>query len=150
MFSPSRDQARQFFFDTWKRYRAGEPLQGLESTALEVILLHPEYHAMLEQPDRYLDHDYLPESGDINPFLHLGLHLAIAEQLSIDQPAGLRSLFEQLAQKQSRTHDALHEVLECLGEAVWQAQRTSSAPDESLYLDCVRQRVLSLKSKRSP
>jgi hypothetical protein len=150
MFSPSRDQARQFFFDTWKKYRAGEPLQGLERMALEVILLHSEYHAILEQPDRFLDHDYLPESGDVNPFLHLGLHLAIAEQLSIDQPAGLRSLFEQLAQQQSRTHDALHEVLECLGETVWQAQRTGTAPDESLYLDCVRQRVSSLKSKRSP
>ncbi|HWI13021.1 MAG TPA: DUF1841 family protein, partial [Burkholderiales bacterium] len=85
MFNPSRDEARRFFFDTWSKYRSQAPLTDLEKVALQVILLHPEYHAILGDPDRYLDRDYTPEHGQLNPFLHLSLHLAIEEQLSIDQ-----------------------------------------------------------------
>ncbi|MEX0961189.1 MAG: DUF1841 family protein [Burkholderiales bacterium] len=150
MFSPSRDQARQFFFDTWTKYRAGEALTGLESTALEVILAHAEYHAILDRPAQYQHRDYLPEPGDINPFLHLSLHLAIAEQLAIDQPRGLRALYDDLAREKADSHAALHDILECLGETIWQAQRSGSAPDETFYLDCVRQRLAHDKTKRSP
>ena len=77
MFNPSREQVRRFFFDTWGKYRAATPLQGLETVALEVILLHPEYHAVLETPERSVDRDYTPETGQTNPFLHLSLHLAL-------------------------------------------------------------------------
>jgi hypothetical protein len=136
MFAPTRDQARSFLFDTWGKYRRGEPLAGLEQTALEVMLLHREYHALLEQPERYIDRDYGPESGALNPFLHLSLHLAIAEQLSIDQPPGIRARFQRLAQRSSE-HEALHVVLECLGETIWQAQRLGAAPDQQAYLDCL-------------
>ncbi len=139
MFTPTRDQARNFLFDTWSKYRRGEALVGLEQTAVSVILLHPEYHAMLEQPERYLEREYGPESGTTNPFLHLSLHLAIAEQLSIDQPAGIRQRYAALVQ-QSSEHDALHVVLECLGETLWQAQRLGSAPDQQAYLDCLERR----------
>jgi hypothetical protein len=149
VFAPSRDQARQFLFDTWRKYRTGEPLAGLERTALEIMLLHPEYHAMLEQPERYLQRDYRPEAGDLNPFLHLSLHLAIAEQLAIDHPQGLRALHRELAEEQGDAHRALHEILECLGETVWQAQRTDTTPDERLYLKCVRDRLARVKTKGS-
>ncbi|RPI48824.1 MAG: DUF1841 family protein, partial [Betaproteobacteria bacterium] len=88
MFAPSRDQARRFLFDTWHKYRAGEALSALERVALDVITLHPEYHALLDNPERNSDRDYSPELGQINPFLHLHLHLAVEEQLSIDQPPG--------------------------------------------------------------
>ncbi|HEX7971463.1 MAG TPA: DUF1841 family protein [Thiobacillus sp.] len=71
MFNPSRDQVRQFFFDVWAKYRSGQPLSGAERPALDAVLAHPEYHALLDQPDRYLERDYLPEAGDPNPFLHL-------------------------------------------------------------------------------
>ena len=139
MFAPTRDQARSFLFAAWSKYRRGEPLAGLEQTALSVILLHPEYHGLLEQPERYLERDYGPESGGLNPFLHLSLHLAIAEQLSIDQPPGIRARFERLAQRSSE-HDALHAVLECLAETIWQAQRLSAPPDQQAYLDCLDRR----------
>jgi Domain of unknown function (DUF1841) len=136
MFAPTRDQARQFLFETWRKYRAGEPLLGLEQSALAVILLHPEYHALLERPERYRDRDYGPDSGQLNPFLHLSLHLAVAEQLSIDQPPGIRARYEKLVQRTSE-HEALHVVLECLGETLWQAQRLASAPDQEAYLACL-------------
>jgi hypothetical protein len=140
MFAPSRDQARRFLFDVWQRYRGDQPLAGLEQTALEVILLHPEYQAILDAPERYLDRDYAPEAGELNPFLHLSLHLAVAEQLSIDQPAGIRAEYERIRHALRSEHDALHAVLECLGETLWQAQRLGGAPDERVYLECLRRR----------
>jgi hypothetical protein len=140
MFAPSREQARRFLFDLWRRYRAGQPIAGLEQTALAVILLHPEYHPILEAPERYLDRDYSPEAGEPNPFLHLSLHLAVAEQLSIDQPAGIRGEYQRIRQTLESEHDALHALLECLGETLWRAQRLGSAPDEQVYLDCLRRR----------
>jgi hypothetical protein len=138
MFNPSREQARSFFFDAWRRYREGEALSGLEQVALEVILDHPEYHALLEAPERNLDRDFSPEAGGMNPFLHLSLHLAVREQLAIDQPRGLRSENERLARELGSAHEAAHAALECLGEALWQAQRLGTAPDDQVYLDCLR------------
>ena len=137
MFSPSRDQARQFFFDTWRKYGSGEALSDLEKIALAVITLHPEYHALLVDTERNLDRDYAPEGGGINPFLHLSLHLALEEQLSIDQPRGLRAQFERIAAVSGSAHDAKHALLECLAETMWQAQRAGRPPDQALYLGCV-------------
>jgi hypothetical protein len=147
MFNPTRDQARRFFFDTWAKYQRGETLEGLEQTALSVILLHPEYHALLADGERNFDRDFSPEGGQLNPFLHLSLHLAIEEQLSIDQPQGLRMRYEALLRSKTE-HEALHDVLECLGETLWQAQRTGAAPDEALYLECV-ERKATAKSNRA-
>ena len=137
MFNPSREQVRQFFFDTWGKYRAAQPLQGMEKVALEVILLHPEYHAVLEAPEHSAGRDYAPEMGQTNPFLHMSLHLALEEQLSIDQPAGIRSAFEAVLKKTSTRHDALHAALECLGEMVWKSQRDGAPPDAQGYLQCL-------------
>jgi Domain of unknown function (DUF1841) len=141
MFAPTRDEARRFFFDAWTKYRNDAPLAGLEKTAVALIALHPEYHALLEEPDRHLERDFAPEGGAVNPFLHLSLHLAVAEQLAIDQPPGVRAHFERLRALRGDEHAALHAVLECLGETLWQAQRLSAAPDERVYLECLeRQR----------
>lgn len=125
------------FFDTWRKYRAGEPLSGIETLALDVVLRHPEYHGILDQPDKYLDRDYTPEQGETNPFLHMSLHLAVAEQLSIDQPGGLKQRYEALRGKTGDAHAAQHEVLDCLAEMIWQAQRSQAAPDAALYLACL-------------
>ena len=137
MFSPSRDEARRFLVDAWAKHRAGEPLSGLEAVAAHAIALHPEYHAVLADPERHAGRDYLPETGEVNPFLHLSLHLAVAEQLAIDQPPGIRAHFEHIRAARGDEHAALHAVLECLGEVVWQAQRTGTPPDAQLYLDCL-------------
>ena len=139
MFNPSRDQVRRFFSDTWAKYRARTPLVGLETLALEVILAHPEYQAALEDPGE-ARREHTVEAGAPNPFLHLSLHLAIEEQLSIDQPPGLRDEFERVARKLGDRHAALHVVLECLGETIWRAQRESSAPDAEAYLERVRRK----------
>jgi hypothetical protein len=137
MFDPSREQARQLFFGTWTKYRAGQPLEGLETTVLEVILLHPEYHELLSQPKRYAERDYTDET---NPFLHMSLHLALEEQLSIDQPPGIARLFNALLAKKGERHAALHDALECLAETMWRAQRDQAPPDAQAYLECLSRR----------
>ena len=141
MFAPTREEARRFLVDAWRKYRASQPLSELEQKAVALIAMHPEYHALLEAPERHLDRDYAPEQGEVNPFLHLSLHLAVAEQLAIDQPPGIAAQYERLRASRGDEHAALHAIVECLGEVIWQAQRTGSAPDAALYLDCVcRQR----------
>ena len=141
MFNPSRDQVREFFFETWRRYRAGEPLEGAQTLALEAILLHPEYHPVLDAPQRHAEREYFPELGETNPFLHLSLHVALAEQLSIDQPIGIRARFEQLLARCGDRHAAQHEALECLAEMVWRSQRDGTPPDGAAYLDCLARRA---------
>jgi hypothetical protein len=137
MFAPSREQARRFLIDAWAKRLAGAPLSPLESMASDLIALHPEYHPILEAPERHADRDFGPEGGEVNPFLHLALHLAVAEQLAIDRPPGLRAQFARLRASRGDEHAALHAVLECLGEVVWQAQRHGAPPDAAAYLACL-------------
>lgn len=143
MFKPSREQARQLFFDTWRKYRQQEILSGIEAIVLEVILQHQEYHDILDDVDRYLDKDYLPEMGDTNPFLHMSMHVAIKEQLSINQPIGICERFTRLQEKTGNEHDAAHQVMGCLAEMIWQAQRNQSAPDVAIYIDCLDKQLSS-------
>jgi hypothetical protein len=137
MFNPSRDEARAFLVGAWSKHRAQQPLTALENIAAGLIAMHPEYHATFEHPERHAERDYSPELGDINPFLHLSLHLAVAEQLAIDQPPGIRAQFERLRATRGDEHAALHAILECLGEVIWSAQRLRAAPDAALYMSCL-------------
>ncbi len=140
MFNPSRDQVRNFFIETWRKHRAREVLTPMESIAADIIALHPEYHAVVEDPES-VDRDFPPEAGQINPFLHLSLHLAIEEQLSIDQPPGIRAAFDAACAHRRERHDAVHDALECLGEMMFSAQRNGTPPDGAGYVDCLRRRA---------
>lgn len=137
MFNPTRDQSREFLFELWGKHQAGAALTPLESMALAIVLEHPEYHAVLEDRERYLDRDWKPEGGETNPFLHLMMHLAIEEQVSIDQPPGIRDAIQSLAARRGSLHDARHDVMECLAEQIWQAQRNAAAFDNDAYLECL-------------
>ena len=138
MFDPTRDQVRETFFGAWRKYREGEPLAGIDALALDVILAHPEYHAMLDRPERYRDKDYVDEG---NPFLHMSLHMALEEQLSIDQPPGIALRFAALVKRTGERHEALHEAIECLAETMWRAQRDKLPPDAAAYLECLGRRA---------
>jgi len=140
MFDPSRDEVRLFFTETWRKQRAGDILTPLESIAADWIVEHPEYHEALAAPDA-TSLDYAPEQGKTNPFLHLSMHLAISEQLSIDQPRGIRAAHERLAARLDSTHDAQHAIMECLGEVIWESQRNNTPPDSDAYLALIERRV---------
>ena len=126
------------FFEAWRKYRAGEPLAGMETIALDVVLAHPEYHAILSDPDRNRAKDYVDEG---NPFLHMSLHVALEEQLSIDQPPGIAGGFQRLVHRHGERHKALHEAIECLAETMWRAQRDKLPPDADAYLECLARRA---------
>lgn len=132
MFTPSRDEVRSFFITSWQKHQHKRPLSDLEKMALTVIFLHPEYHHSLH-PD-FVDKDYLPERGEVNPFLHMSLHLTIAEQLSINQPYGIRAVFLKICQQTDSQHEAEHLMMESLTEMVWQANRCQTPPDVNIYL----------------
>ena len=136
-FNPSRDEARNFLFETWRKRRAGELLMPLEDLAAQLIEKHPEYFAIFEDPERFLEREYLPEQGETNPFLHLMMHLTIEEQISIDQPVGIRAHFVRLTHRYESEHDAQHRMMEALSEMIWQAQRNHTQPDASIYLECL-------------
>jgi hypothetical protein len=141
IFNPSRDESRRFLFDLWSKHAAGASLTALESMALAIVLEHPEYHAILGDPERYLEREWTPQGGETNPFLHLMMHVAIEEQSSIDQPPGIRAALERLAGRKGSMHEARHEVMECLAEIIWQAQRHGAPFDNSAYLDCIARRA---------
>ena len=136
----SRDQLRRVYIEAWRKRREGLPIEPLEAQVADVIALHPEYHAALERGDDALDRDYTPGSGQSNPFLHLGLHLAVRDQIATDRPAGIRKAFQSVAARLGSEHEAEHRIIECLAEAMWEAQRSGRPPDEAAYL----QRVLRL------
>jgi Domain of unknown function (DUF1841) len=133
----SRDELRRFYMDAWRKHRERLPMEPLEAQIADVIALHPEYQAALENADA-LDQDYTPESGQSNPFLHMGLHLAIREQVATDRPQGIRAAFDAAVKKFGSPHDTEHQLIECLAEALWDAQRSGRAPDEMAYLERVR------------
>lgn len=138
MFTPSQHDVRRFFCDTQRKHHANEILTPLEAIARDWIMQHPEYAAELGDTEAALAADYSVESGKTNPFLHLSMHLSIAEQISIDQPPGIRHAAQQLAQRLGSEHDAHHQIMECLGEMIWTSQRSGLPPDGQAYIDCIK------------
>jgi Domain of unknown function (DUF1841) len=134
----SREQLRRVYIEAWRKRREGVPMEPLEMQVADVIALHPEYQAELERPQQTLERDYTPEGGRSNPFLHMGLHLAVRDQIATDRPAGIRKAFEQIVARADSAHDAEHLMIECLAEMMWEAQRAGRPPDEMLYLQRVR------------
>ena len=134
----NREQLRQMYLDAWRKYTARQPLEPLEAQVAAVIAEHPEYVPLLESGSQALAADYTPEGGRENPFLHMGLHLAIREQVATDRPAGITRIHQDLSKRFGDAHAAEHAMLERLAEALWEAQRSGRAPDEQRYLERLR------------
>ena len=141
MFNPSQDDVRRFFCAAYRKHRNNEILTPLEAIARDWIAQHPEYAGELEDAEAALAADYSVERGQANPFLHLSMHLSIAEQVSIDQPPGIRAACHALAHKLQSEHEAHHQIMECLGEMIWNSQRNGLPPDGVAYIDCVQRRA---------
>ena len=141
LFNPTQSDVRRFFCETWRKQRAGEPLTPLEALAADRIAGHPEYHADLADVEQALAADYPVEGGRENPFLHLSMHLSISEQCSIDQPRGIRQAVELLSKRLDSLHDAHHAAMECLGQMLWDSQRSGRPPDGDAYVAAVQRRA---------
>jgi len=137
MYGQNRDQLRQFFQQTWEKRLAGEPLEGIQMIISQVIEQHPEYHKLVTDPEA-LDKDFEIDGGETNPFLHMGMHITLAEQLQSDRPAGIRLMLQKITLKTGDAHEAEHQMMECLGLILWEAQRAGGMPDETAYLSCMK------------
>jgi hypothetical protein len=140
-FGGTRDQLRQAYTEAWRKHLDRTPMSAQEASIAAVIELHPEYQPLVGDPESALAFEPGVASGRQNPFLHMGLHLAVRDQLSIDRPPGVRALHEQLRAKLGDAHAAEHGLMEALGEVLWQANRDGRAPDEQQYLALARQRA---------
>ena len=141
MFSPSQADVRRFFCSVYAKSLANQPLEAIETIASQWLDEHPEYHADLMDVDAALEKQYDGAGGKTNPFLHLSMHLSISEQCSIDQPRGIRQAVELLTARRNSLHDAHHEAMDCLGQMMWESQRSGQAPDGDAYIACVQRRA---------
>lgn len=137
MFSSDRRKMRQPYLDTWERGKKGEPLDGMQQMLFDVIKDHPEYHALLDNPERALEADFPPEAGETNPFLHMSLHVSLREMIQTDRPVGVRGLINQIRLRVGDGMRAEHLCLDCLAEAMWKAQRNNQPPDEQGFMRCL-------------
>lgn len=128
-------ETRQMFFSSWDKYQHGKPLSPLENQIAEVILAHPEYHKIIEQSTRFQEHSYYPELGETNPFLHMGLHLAVREQITTDRPPGINAIYKQLIKKYKDPLEVEHLIMDQLAECLWLSQKNNLPPDEQMYLN---------------
>jgi hypothetical protein len=138
MFGNDRDGLRRYYCTVWDKASAGQPLEPLEHIIAGVIREHPEYQAVLTDAETALTREYTPEMGQTNPFLHMGMHIAIQEQLGSNRPTGIQDLYQRLCRRVGDSHTAEHAMMECLGEILWEAQRAGREPDEQAYLERLR------------
>lgn len=133
----SRDEIRRVYTTVWRKMQAGELLEPMEALIADVIEEHPEYQALLDDEEGANNREFSPAQGQTNPFLHMGMHIALREQAGADRPRGIAASYRRLVSVHGR-HEAEHAMMECLGQALWQAQRDGEMPDESAYLDCLK------------
>jgi hypothetical protein len=143
MFNPSQQDVRRFFCETFRKFHSKEILTPLEAIASDWINQHSEYHEILSDLDTALHANYSIDQSNTNPFLHLSMHLSIAEQIAVDQPRGVRTAFEKLTNKLNSQHEAHHEMMECLGTMIWNSQRSGLPPDGEAYIEALRKRASS-------
>ena len=138
-YGDSAPDTRQLFFSSWSKYRQHQVLLPLEKQIVDVIIMHPEYHSLLEAVRPQQDQSYFPELGQANPFLHMGFHLAIRDQVATDRPSGITDIHQRLVNKCADKAAAEHLLMEPLAECFWHAQRNQTMPDETSYLQACRQ-----------
>ncbi|MCP4389577.1 MAG: DUF1841 family protein [Gammaproteobacteria bacterium] len=133
----SRDEIRQVYLNVWQKLQQKQLLEPMEALIADVIESHPEYQALLADNADIKQQEFTPEQGQTNPFLHMGMHIALREQAGTDRPSGIKSIYQRLVTAKGQ-HQAEHAMMECLGQALWNAQRNAQPPDETDYLDCLK------------
>lgn len=139
IFGQDRNELRKMYADAWRKYSEQQPMSPLEAQIAAVVAWHPEYQGDIGSDA--LDREYPPEGGRSNPFLHMGLHLGIREQVATDRPAGIAAIHATLQKSCDDAHAAEHQMIEALAETLWEAQSANAAPDESKYLERLKKLI---------
>lgn len=137
-FPGDRMALRRMYAEAWRRHQESLPMEPIDLQIAEIVARHPEYHRVVEQSQESLTRDWAPEDGETNPFLHMGMHLAIREQVATDRPSGIARVHADLRHRLGDEHLAEHLMMECLGEALWRAQRNGIPPDEDAYIEALK------------
>ena len=137
MFGNNRNELRQVYLSCWQLKKNKLPMDPMQEVVANIVEQHPEYHNLLENEDN-IDRDFSVELGESNPFLHMSMHIALFEQISTNRPPGINDCYQKLCLLRGDPHQAEHAMMECLGEALWQAQRKQTTPDETQYLECLK------------
>jgi hypothetical protein len=137
MFGNNRNELRQVYLNCWRLKVNKLPMDPMQEVVANIVEAHPEYHQLLEDED-IVDKDFSADTGESNPFLHMSMHIALHEQISTDRPKGINDCYQKLCLTKGGPHDAEHEMMECLGQALWEAQRNQTQPDEEKYLSCLK------------
>lgn len=135
MYTNNRDAYRQAFYIAWQKYQKQLALESVEKQLVQAIVLHPEYHSLLEDIGSTQNQEYALEE---NPFFHMSLHVAIQEQIDMNRPFGITAIHQALMEKHSDKHEVLHLMMQCLAKIMWQAQQTGAMPSEEVYLQELR------------
>ncbi len=139
-YTSERDKLRQVYTDVWQKVKLNKPMDALEKMIAGVIEMHPEYHAMLNN-EKHIGNEYLPEMGETNPFLHMGMHLGLQEQVSLDRPTGIQAIYQQLGEQTGSVEKTEHAMMDCLAESLWLSQKYQTIPDEQKYLTCLNKLI---------
>lgn len=139
IFSQDRSKIRQEYINVWQKANTGIPLEPLEQLIADVLREHPEYHPLFDNPDAAIDSEFYPEHGSTNPFLHMGMHIALREQVATDRPPGITDITRKLLLQYRDSHEMEHQMMEALGQVLWEAQRNNTQPDDQNYMELLRE-----------
>lgn len=138
MYFENINESRAMFFTTWDRYQKNQPLSEMEAQLIDVMMMHPEYHCLFDNPEAS---ETLLQSFDENPFLHLGLHLGIRDQIRMNNPAELSTIYQQLLKKTADHHAVEHQMMEQLAFYLWEIQKKQQMIDIRTYVEACRKLV---------
>ena len=135
MFTSDRSKQRQYLKQAWEKYTIQEQLEPLELQLSKIVEQHPEYQNLIKN----LDSEYFPEQGITNPFLHISLHLTLRDQITMDQPKGIKEIHSQLVLKSKDAHEVEHMMMEHIAEMIFNAQKNNAAFDLDGYIQALKQ-----------
>jgi hypothetical protein len=129
-----KTEVREIFFNVFKKSQNNERLEPLEKQIIELIQEHSEYQEIFLNPEKYKEYNFSAELQEENPFLHLGLHLTLLDQITTNRPKGITAIYKDLVDVMGNAHHAEHHMMEILHEELQQVVHNKKFPDEKNYL----------------
>ena len=121
----------------WRRSERGNPLNPEEERLARILREHGEFaRVWAAAADRPSLEE--PGAGDINPFLHVQVHMMIETQIRTGQPPGVAKVIGELENSGMTRHEAIHSVGKILTLELHRAMAGKGAFDSAAYLQNLR------------
>ncbi len=132
MFGQDIQALRTVYFDAWEKFNQQAILSPLEHIITQAISTHPEYHDFFS--DRKNVNHTLTHSDGTPHFFHLGLHVALGEQLQADRPKGIKKIYTKLMGLYFDPIEVEHKMIHCLMAFLVESAQHPNQPNEKNYL----------------